>query len=108
MQIIYYFCFVEIIDCLIQLEEKKLNLLKELKNSLKYESCEYHLIKLKSCKNTNTQYLLFHKKSNLLLKSFRDVESFERFLTKRKIPNSNIYGMDWNGTLTHNIYVSDE
>lgn len=82
---------MSLIDELICLEEKKLNLLKELKESIQYESCQYHLVKLQSCSQSEKTYHLYCTKSKNLIKSFRNLESFDRFLLTRKIDINLVY-----------------
>jgi hypothetical protein len=54
------------INHIIDLTEKKLFLLKELKESIQYENSTYHLIKL------GEEYLLFSIKEKRLVRSFKN------------------------------------
>lgn len=74
------------IDHIIQLTEKKLSLLKELKESVKYENSTYHMVVL------DEQYHLYSTGNRKLVKSFRDKESILKYLNVRGLTESSVYG----------------
>ena len=82
---------MNLIDKLISMEEKKLELLKELKESIRYESCQYHLVQLESCLKSEKIYPLYSIEDQNLIKSFRSLESVDKFLFNRKINLSSVY-----------------
>jgi hypothetical protein len=78
----------ELIDKVVDLTNKKVNLLKELKESLKYQDCKYHLVA-----HTNDlplRYSLFKIGSQENL-CFGPLERIESYIRLRNIDKKLIY-----------------
>jgi len=75
-----------VLDQLITLSERKTNLLKELRESQKYESCKYHLVDM-----GEKQIGLFEIATKKLLVSGFGRERVEKWVRLRKINHSEIY-----------------
>ena len=72
----------------IELSERKVALLKECVESIKYEECEYHLEREKHYPNL---YYLVRIKNGELLTAGR-IDRIRSYLRLRKIDTSKIYG----------------
>lgn len=75
------------IDRLIELSEKKVTLLKELRESLKYESCKYHIDNDPGRKGW---YFLILIESKEIVRDGTP-ETIRKYLEMRKIPNEIVY-----------------
>jgi hypothetical protein len=78
----------ELVDQVIELTKKKLKLLEELKESLKYEKCKYHLVCHEGISIPRWSLIEIASKENLCHGSTADLN---RFIKKRNIDRKIIY-----------------
>lgn len=76
------------IDKLIELSEKRVELTKELKQSLIYESCLYHVIR-DEC-NRNHLFFLYDITTTQQIR-YDTAPKLRTWLERRKVPNEKVY-----------------
>lgn len=78
------------LDKLIELEEKKVGLLKKLKESLEYEDCKYHVVQPES---TRQFFMLFEIATQQEVRA-GNAQYIRTWLERRSIPNEQVYGYE--------------
>ena len=78
---------MEPIDTAIQLTEKKVSLLKELKQSQIYESCDYHVV---ATPGRTADFILFEIAAQKEVRN-GNAQYIRTWLERRKIPNNKVY-----------------
>jgi hypothetical protein len=79
---------IELVEQVIELTKKKLKLLEELKESLKYEECKYHLVCHKETSIPRWSLIEIKSKKSVCHGSSSDIT---RFIKRRNLDSSLIY-----------------
>jgi len=88
----------------IELAEKKVQLLKNLKDSLRYEECEYHIVTHKEAKHVFYSLWKIETKEQLF---YGDIDRLTSYMNIRNMSFDNIYGIPPQKDPKKNFYVYD-